>query len=120
MSFHIDYSFIFRQTIKTSALRDIYQLEIMEEEEDLDVCKCGIFTAVFDSRKIISVTLLQSAIFCSGMEVFFSAGPFLYTKRRSTLRNWHLKIPCQWHSDEWSSSYLFKVIHSGSSKPTLI
>lgn len=48
----------------------------MEEEKDLDVCKCGIFTAVFDSRKIISVTLLQSAIFCSGMEVFFFCWAF--------------------------------------------
>lgn len=71
MSFHIDYSFILGQTTKTSALRDIYQLEIMGEEKDLDVSKCGIFTAVFDSRKITSVTLLQSAIFCSRIEIFF-------------------------------------------------
>lgn len=76
MSFHIDYSFILGQTTKTSALRDIYQLEIMGEEKDLDVSKCGIFTAVFDSRKITSVTLLQSAIFCSGMEVFFFCWAF--------------------------------------------
>lgn len=90
MSFHIDYSFILGQTTKTSALRDIYQLEIMGEEKDLVVSKCGIFTALFDGRKIISVTLLQSAIFCSRMEIF-SAGPFLYTNRSSTLGNWHLK-----------------------------
>lgn len=86
MSFHIDYSFIFRQTIKTSALRDIYQLEIMEEEEDLDVCKCGIFTAVFDSRKIISVTLLQSAIFCSGMEVFFFCWAFSLHQEKKLIK----------------------------------
>lgn len=79
MSFHSESLLVSGWIAKYSALRHGYQLEMMAEEKDLIVSKCGIVTSHYDDQEKHFCNAATVSHLCRGAE--FSLPGLFHTLR---------------------------------------